>query len=68
MKCQSKRFESETGWAWKYGDGEEDEAESSCASLIRRRRVVLAEVMVVGSVCVKIVIILFSLFDLSIKR
>ena len=48
MKCQSNRFESETGWAWKYGDGEGDEEESSWASFIRRRRVVLAAVMMDG--------------------
>ena len=41
MKCQSKKFESETGWAWKYGDGDEDAEDSSWASFIRRRKVVM---------------------------
>lgn len=39
VKCQSKRFESDTGWAQKCGDGEGDEADSSAASFMRRRRV-----------------------------
>lgn len=39
VKCQSKRFESETGWAQKCGDGDGDDSESSAASFIRRRRV-----------------------------
>jgi hypothetical protein len=39
VKCQSKKSESETGWAKKYGDGEGEATESSWASFIKRRRV-----------------------------
>lgn len=39
MKCQSNKFESETGCAQKCGDGEGDDSESSAASLINRRMV-----------------------------
>lgn len=41
MKCQSKKSESETGCAWKCGDGDEDAEESSWASFMSRRSVVL---------------------------
>jgi hypothetical protein len=37
VKCQSKRLESETGWAQNWGDGDGDVADSSAASFIRRR-------------------------------
>lgn len=37
VKCQSKRFESDTGWAKKCGDGDGEDADSSAASFISRR-------------------------------
>jgi hypothetical protein len=37
VKCQSNRFESDTGCAQKCGDGEGDDSESSAASFIKRR-------------------------------
>lgn len=39
MKCQSNRFESDTGCAQKWGEGEGDDSESSAASFINRRMV-----------------------------
>jgi len=39
VKCQSKRFESETGCAQKCGEGDGEEADSSVASFMRRRSV-----------------------------
>jgi len=39
VKCQSKRLDSETGWAQKCGEGDGEEADSSAASFMRRRSV-----------------------------
>lgn len=52
MKCQSKRFESETGWAQKCGDGDGDDSESSAASFIKRRMVGDMVVVVVAALFV----------------
>lgn len=47
MKCHSKRFSSETGWAWKDGFGFVEDADSSRVSRRRRRSVVEGAIVVV---------------------